>query len=328
MDSVFQLNERIQLGRILKEKLFSGDSGLRERFPDWANFSVHVHGFPMQVFAANPTEAFTAVRNIYPREWLMETSENEPASTAEEMRVYLLSPEALLAHFDVESIPVDEWEDVSDSNCFVEEEDKIEIAAQRDFLGIFHHNRREILIIGREGAEDAYFNACRWFLPRFLLEYDALVLHSSAVALRNDRDVCIFLGPSGAGKSTVASKHDGRTVLGDDMSLLRISDAGITVETAALGQNTGFPGCLGRRFQLGRIFWLSQSERIAIEDMPRTKGRLKLLASVRGLFWENIDLRSMPKVLELVERVLQQFPMERLESTQAGNIWNEIELPR
>jgi hypothetical protein len=153
-----------------------------------------------------------------------------------------------------------------------------EVIVQRDFMA-----RRlgcsGAAIAVRTDSTDGFFNALRFFLPQALFSRGALVLHSAAV-VGHDGRARIFLGHSGAGKTTVASLAENRPVLGDDITLARVTGTGLTVEPALLGQKFWRTDWLGRPAEVAGLYWLTKADDVSLRKLSPAELARALVHSV------------------------------------------------
>jgi len=161
-----------------------------------------------------------------------------------------------------------------------------EVAIQRDFLGFLSPNKATIYCY--PGLDDSLYNALRWLLPRYLLEKQMLMLHSSCMVGSSNR-ASVFLGPSGAGKTTTVSRLKERLILGDDMIMVSVEKGRAYAESAALGQNPKFQGPIGQKFPIDGFYFLNKGKVVAKKPSPQLVATRKFFSSILYPTWKTTD---------------------------------------
>ena len=216
-----------------------------------------------------------------------------------------------------------QWDQQVQADCFLEYIDGKEIALQRDFVGIDYGNNEIGIVINFE-LSDGLFNALRWFLPRKILPFGRLILHSSCVISENSQ-AYFFLGHSGAGKTTVASLSGKRRVLGDDMNLISFKDDGtIWAQTSFLGGKIIDKQLIGHEYPVAKFFWLQKDIRNGVSKIGTDEAGLKLIASMANLFWEH-DNSVGQYVLDYAKKVVRGHPFYQLNFALDGEFWKYVE---
>ncbi len=206
---------------------------------------------------------------------------------------------------DLDDTPVTEWCEDPDSELEILFAGDNEFAIQRDFVGSIRGE--EIIIYTPKNFDDGFFNAFRWFLPRYLLRQKNLVMHSSCLV--DDKGFShLFVGPSGAGKTTTVSRATSQLILGDDMILLSFVNGEIFAETPVLGQNPKFSGHAGRRFPLKGIYFLKQGDVVGKKEISPIEKTKLFLTSVLYPTWAQSTTSELAQINELVKLFLKNVP--------------------
>src|SRR3990172_1482340 len=131
-----------------------------------------------------------------------------------------------------------------------------------------------VLIDPHEASVDVYM---RILYSLALVEVHGLVLHAASL-VRNGK-AYVFCGPSGSGKTTVARLSPDKTLLSDELSIVKISDG------SAVCCGTPFWGELARAGEdrtapLAGIYFLRQGTRHAAETLRPRHALERLLPNV------------------------------------------------
>ncbi|MBQ8621900.1 MAG: hypothetical protein IJ422_06265 [Oscillospiraceae bacterium] len=140
-----------------------------------------------------------------------------------------------------------------------------------------------------------------------LLRHDALLLHSSVVC--HEGKAILFSGPSGAGKSTQAglwARYLGADILNGDRCVIRKELEGF------IGSGCPWAGTSGifRQSQapISGIFLVTQSPQNSVERLG-VQAFSPLYSQTLVNSW---DPAFMEKILPLLEKILEQVPVYRL----------------
>ena len=304
----FSIAESRELKKKLGLRIVEGSLSL----PTMANY-IHcrIHRVPIRLCSRDP-KFISELSEWIPNEWQGLGTFAGPL-----VRAHFSTPGELGVAEEVE------WDDDSDHDCNVRLWQSHEIAVQRDFLGV-RFPSGDYHMLGELGLDDAFFNALRWLLPREMLNYRQIVLHSSCV-IGEDGRAHVFLGESGAGKTSIAGLAQGRKVLGDDMNVLHVSDNGVTIETAALGQSLPSTVKLGQCYPVAGFYWLKKGSAVGTKKLSPSQARLKMIASCRSLYWESLVKESLELVVPIVETALSRIPLYELEFTLDGKLWEHLD---
>lgn len=207
------------------------------------------------------------------------------------------------------NVSTDEWCDDEDDNLELVFSDDKEWAFQRDFVGT--NNGNHINIFCPLNFDDSFFNAIRWFLPRHLVNFGGLVIHSSAFVSQKG-NAHLFVGPSGVGKTTTVTRIVGHTILGDDMILISNRNGQPAAETPVLGQNPRFAGRAGTRFPLEAIHFLCQGSEVQKRELAKLEVLRRLSTSILYPTWTYESENNILKIRSLLEAFIQQVPCDEL----------------
>lgn len=142
------------------------------------------------------------------------------------------------------------------------------------------------------------------------LDYDCILFHSSAVEVKGKG--YLFAGPSGTGKSTHSQQWiemlgSSAMVINDDKPLLRLIDnVWFVCGTPWNGKHR--LGC-NRQVPIAGICFLEQSDYNGIFRIDKASAIPRLLNQML----RPSDLKGMDRLLGLMESLLEQIPMWRME---------------
>lgn len=267
------------------------------------------HGVAVQ-FYFESSALLLKLKNFLPTTWLAENFRDEIVT-----RIFWLDPKTFFSNA--------EWESEARPDCDITQLPAAEVAFQRDFIGI-DNRENSVVIIAHQALDDGFFNALRWLIPRKMIEFERVLLHSSCVVGKNDL-AYFFLGASGAGKTTVTELSKSRTVLGDDMNVLDFSGGKLSAEAGALGQRYFSSALFAKQFPVGGFFWLKQSERNFLKRLDRAKSSMCLLSSCANLFWSDSSADLAPAVMQAVDKISASHPVYELEFNLTGGFWDHVE---
>ncbi len=183
--------------------------------------------------------------------------------------------------------------------------DKSEMALQRDFSGHFESNM--VTIYCRPDFDDGFYNALRWCLPRFLLQRNAIMLHSSCMVDHKGR-AHLFIGQSGVGKTTTVSRISNRIILGDDMILVSLDQGQVFAETPVLGQNPKFKGSTGQKYPVGSLNFLSQGDQVSKLKTSPLEATKKLYMSLMYPTWNWASPNEVSLISKLAQGLIAATP--------------------
>lgn len=152
-----------------------------------------------------------------------------------------------------------------------------------------------------------------------LVEARGLVIHAASL-IRNDR-AYLFCGPSGSGKTTIAWLSPDATLLSDELSIVRISDA------RARCYGTPFWGELARAGEdraapLAGIYFLHQGSRHAVDAVKPRQAIERLLPNVL-FFAREADLTA--RVLSIAADLVEAVPCFDLSFRRDPGFWEAVD---
>jgi hypothetical protein len=165
---------------------------------------------------------------------------------------------------------------------------------------------------------------CTAYIIYFILNGNGTFMHACGISDRNNG--YIFTGPSGYGKSTIAKLSSPRTVLCDEMILLKKDKCGrkIVFGTPFVGEsaavNRGVP-CRG-------IYFIEQSTADELLPISRMAGVITLMKE--GMMGNFLSLRGIQDIfphgnfLTLLLDLLEGIPCYRLRFKKDNSFWRLI----
>lgn len=212
----------------------------------------------------------------------------------------------------------EQWEDESDFDCHVYQNNEKQVALQRDFLG--QQSKDHTILVCPYEIGDGFYNFLRWFAPKYFFQNQKLLLHSSCV-LDSQREAYFCLGPSGAGKSTMASLMNKKRVLGDDMNVIKVADGKLWAQAGALGQAITNPREYGRWYPVKGFLWLEKSESFQLENLQKSEQMLKFCSAIANVFWSRLDLSEMQTIMQLSHKILEIADLKVLKFPIHRDVW-------
>lgn len=265
------------------------------------SLAVNLHGV-LTVWKVKDSSALELLRGYFPKSW--QSQENRGVEI----------------YWDQPPFSRELWESESDPNVeFLEN-----AVAQRDFAAV-ERTENQVEFFAPYEMSDGVFNFLRWFLPKRLLSLDQFVLHSSAVLDSEKKKAYICLGESGAGKTTISQMAGNRSVLGDDMNIVKRKEKGWVISAGAIGQAIQEVGILGEEFEIGGFFFLKKSKENKLEPVRLSKATLAFYTGVANLFWDRLSDSEVSKVRELVTDLVGQGVFRDLQFNLDGDVWDHVE---
>lgn len=152
-----------------------------------------------------------------------------------------------------------------------------------------------------------------------LVEVHGLVVHAASL-VRNGK-AYLFCGPSGSGKTTVARLSPDKTLLSDELSIVKMSDGGAVCcgtpfwgELARAGEDRSAP--------LAGIYFLRQGDRHAVEAMGPRRALERLLPNV-VFFAREADLTA--RVFRIAADLVEAVPCFDLFFRPDPGFWEVVE---
>lgn len=259
-----------------------------------------------------------------PTSWVLPLNQSRPQQKAA-LQVFWMNELEFSSLLKLEGLPLNRLEDPS-PDCEIRRMGNAELAIQRDFMAAMFPSAQgpRIYLAASFELADAYFNALRWILPRYMLSQSTALMHSSAV-VGNDGWANLFLGPSGAGKTTVTKLAGDRLVLGDDMNVLSIHYDRATVELGYFGQGIRSPVPLGLALPLKALYFLKQDSINSRKLLPKTEAMRRFAGSCANLFWPELGEELSPKVFKLAIKVAEHIPCYELSFSLDGGFWKYVD---
>lgn len=158
-------------------------------------------------------------------------------------------------------------------------------------------------------------------LEKYLLRYQALVLHSSFIEYQGK--AILFTAPSGTGKSTQAAlwvKYEGTETLNGDRSIVQRTAAGTFVAH-------GLPFCgssqihVNKTLPLGAIIFIEQHPTNVVEPMNPAQAYGKLYGEMSINSWNRI---AVEQSLQIIETLVAGIPMVHLKCNMEQDAVNTL----
>ena len=215
-------------------------------------------------------------------------------------------------------IALDQWDNEESSEIYTEKN----VAIQRDFVASFNKESNTSHAIFLPKVCDGFFNYFRWFLSERLITNQKSILHCSAL-LDEQRKAHIFLGPSGAGKTTITELSSPRTILGDDMNLVKINKSQeILCSPGAVGGLYWPQVDLDESFSIAGIYWITQSEsENKIATISKTKQFQYLYSSIANIAWESASEKFLSDSWNFTQEVLKNHEIKNLHFKKDASFW-------
>ena len=165
---------------------------------------------------------------------------------------------------------------------------------------------------------------CNAYIFYFALNTIGTFMHACGIDDRNNG--YIFAGPSGYGKSTIAKLSLPRTILCDEMVLLKKDSSGgkKVCGTPFIGESKG----VNRGVQCRGIYFIEQSSENELLPVSRMSGAITLMKE--GIMGNFLSLKgvhnilSYNKYLSLLLDLLEGIPCYRLRFKKDNSFWRLI----
>jgi len=166
---------------------------------------------------------------------------------------------------------------------------------------------------------------CTAFIFYFVLNGTGTFIHACGISDGNNG--YIFTGPSGYGKSTIAKLSSPRTVLCDEMVLLKKDNCGrkSVFGTPFVGESAG----LNRGVPCGGIYFIEQSLSDELLPISRMAGVISLMKE--GMMGNFLSLKGIQDIfpsrdfLTLLLDLLEGIPCYRLRFRKDNSFWRLID---
>jgi hypothetical protein len=152
----------------------------------------------------------------------------------------------------------------------------------------------------------------------FLPEFDALMIHSSAV-IRKGKAI-FFLAPDEGGKTSVAEQAVRTSVLGDDQVILRKQEAGFMAHSTPWGQIVNDPISA----PLGVFFLLEKSRQFGLVPV-KPREVIEFLWSEQENFVKGAPNRLRTKIFDFIREAVHNVPLYKLRTPLNGIDWDRID---
>lgn len=162
------------------------------------------------------------------------------------------------------------------------------------------------------------FEGFRRMFGMFLPDFDAVMIHSSALVRRGR--TFFFLGRDGGGKSTVVSLATEGDVLSDDRNILRRRADGFTVYGTPWGAIHNDTASA----PLGGVFLLEKAESFGLERADPREA-VHFMWEDNRPFWLHLPKSRRTRVLELLIDVARSVPIYRLRFPKDHIDWNAMD---
>jgi len=167
-------------------------------------------------------------------------------------------------------------------------------------------------------SEYCFDSFLRIFYSLTLVDEGGLLLHASSASDRGRANV--FFGPSGSGKTTVARLSQGRTVLTDELAIIKPLDGRYKVYgTPFWGEFT--PGRSNVQAELNGLYSLKKDQRNSILPLDKIRAVMDLYRCV--LFFSD-DSQLLSKILDTCCAVVDKVPIYELHFRQDPSFWEVI----
>jgi hypothetical protein len=166
---------------------------------------------------------------------------------------------------------------------------------------------------------------CNAYIFYFALNMEGMFMH--ACGIDDGTQGYIFTGPSGYGKSTIAKLSHPRTILCDEMVLLKRDDIGEkrVFGTPFVGESKG----LNQGVECRGIYFIEQSTANELLPVSRMSGAVTLMKE--GIMGNFLSLKGVHSILtynrflSLVLDLLEGIPCYRLRFKKDNSFWRLID---
>jgi len=167
-------------------------------------------------------------------------------------------------------------------------------------------------------SEYCFDSFLRIFYSLILADEGGLLLHASSTSDRGRANV--FFGPSGSGKTTVARLSQDRTVLTDELAIIKPWDGKYQVYgTPFWGEFT--PGRSNAQAELNGLYSLKKDQRNSIVPLDKIRAVMDLYRCV--LFFSD-DSQLLSRILDTCCAVVDKVPIYELHFRQDPSFWEVL----
>ena len=158
----------------------------------------------------------------------------------------------------------------------------------------------------------------RIFYTLILAEEGGLLLHASSIGDGGKGNV--FFGPSGSGKTTVARLSQGRTILTDELALIKPWNGGYHVfGTPFWGEFT--PGRSNIQAELSGLYLLRKAQRNSLVPLDKVQAVMELYQCV--LFF-GYETPLLSRILETCCALVEMVPVYELHFRPDPSFWQVV----
>ncbi|MBI4304241.1 MAG: hypothetical protein HY665_07910 [Chloroflexi bacterium] len=167
-------------------------------------------------------------------------------------------------------------------------------------------------------SEFSFDNFLRILYSLILVKEGGLLLHASSVS--DGGRGRVFFGPSGSGKTTIAQLSGGRTVLTDELALIRPRDSGYRVYgTPFWGEFK--PGKSNGRAELAGLYALKKDQSNCIVPIDKVQAVTELYRCV--LFFSH-ELPLLSRILDTCCALVDAIPVYELHFQRDPAFWEVL----
>lgn len=276
---------------------------------DMVVFDFWFHGVPVRIRTACPIFWEHLCKSV-PRSW----QTNQCTEPALELYWYSSSP-----HINSPA----EFESESDFNYHYRIINGKQAIFQRDLI-LIAVSENSWRVMTMPEVTDGFMNVFRLLLPRYLFFANRLALHSCTV-LNAKGEANVFLGDSGFGKSTIAGLAGTRSVLGDDINILRFTDKAIFAQSAFLGGDSKYKQSYQREFKVKQFFWLQKAEKNRLVKQGKLRACTRLAQAAFTWQLPAYHAESANVLLEFLCRYRHLISLSNLYFKPDKQVWSLID---
>ncbi|MEE9219700.1 MAG: hypothetical protein V3U98_11605, partial [Acidobacteriota bacterium] len=176
---------------------------------------------------------------------------------------------------------------------------------------------------GWEGLRVPIENFLRIYCAWRAVDLGGLLIHAASIV--RDGRTHIFFGHSGAGKSTVSTLScDSGFVLSDDLTLLTPGPDGYLAHSVPFRSTyKGRVVSERRAYPVAGMYQLVQAPQTRLEQTPRAIAVSSVLSCL-PFVTDHLLPMDPTQMMGLLERVLREIPVFRLEFTRSADFWGPV----
>lgn len=267
-------------------------------------FSISIGGISFAIYINN-TALMETLRSRY--RWF-----ESPGSADYEISVTVLPFGELIARGR------DTSETVSPQVEVVKSEDKFIIRrADNPFDALVDTSLKKVSV-RMWNSQYCFDSFLRILLTLILTDDNGLLLHAAAVS--DGKRGLVFFGPSGSGKTTVARLSASRTILTDELALIRSHNGGYRVYgTPFWGEFT--PGRSNSQAGLSNLYALKKAGANRLVPVDRVRAVSELYRCV--LFFSN-EAHLLSRILDTCVSLVNAVPVNELHFLPDPSFWQVV----